>query len=200
MAGKRGLAQKCIGIAGPFAAGKGTAARMFSKALGARVFSLADEIRGEAARRGMAPTVANLAAVGNALRARFGPGVLAERAVRRIGRRGNGWVVVDSIRHPAEAGVLARRFGGGFFLVKVSAPLALRFARYRRTPRGGEFASLAGFKAAEERQMRGSGSSQSISRVVAMARYSVSNAGDRAALERKVRALAARLARASCRQ
>ena len=188
---------KCVGVTGLFASGKTTAAKILSKQLHGRAFSLSDEVRVEAGKRGLTPTVENLRMLANELRERRGPGVWAERVISRAERCGREWVVVESVRSPAEVMVLKKFFGNGFFLVAVGAPAQVRFNRFRRTPRGKEFSSLVAFKAAEEKQLRGGGRSQAILGAMGLAGFRVVNSGSRKDLERKVRRLALALKRAA---
>ncbi len=186
-----------MGVTGLFASGKTTVAKLLARRLGAAEYSLSDEVRVEARKRGLALTVANLSGLANELRRSRGPGVWAERVISRARGSGREWVVAESVRSPAEVSVLRGRFGGNFFLVAVRAPAALRFARYRRTPRGREFRSLADFMAAERKQMRGGKKSQALAETAALADFSITNSGTRKRLEGKVAALALRLRRAA---
>src|SRR5437867_1715864 len=83
-----------IGLTGPNAAGKGEVARYLERR-GFHYFSLSDEIRGEIRQRGLEISRERLIDVGNELRARFGPAVLAERVLSRTASDRN--YVVDSI-------------------------------------------------------------------------------------------------------
>lgn len=72
-----------IGLTGPNAAGKGEVASVLVER-GFVYHSLSDVVREEATARGLDHSRENLIRVGNDLRARFGPGVLAERIAARI--------------------------------------------------------------------------------------------------------------------
>ena len=85
-----------IGLTGPNAAGKGEVAS-FLGSRGLRIHSLSDVVREEALARGLGTAREHLILVGNELRRRWGPGVLAERILPRLAGR----AVVDSIRNPA---------------------------------------------------------------------------------------------------
>ncbi len=166
---------------------------MLSKRLGARAFSLADEVREEAGKLGLEPTVENLRRTANEFREKLGPGVWAQRVVEKMRASGLEWVVADSIRSPAEVTVFKDFFGKNFFLTAVKAPFALRFSRFKRTPRGGEFASIKEFRAAEEKQLAGGEKSQAIAKAVEEADFVIENNGTVKELEEKVKALASRL-------
>ena len=187
----------CVGVTGFFAAGKTTAAKIFSKELGARVFSLADEVRLEAGKRGLEPTVGNLSRLANEFRKRRGAGFWAKRVLEKMKRPGSEWVVAESIRSPAEARIFRNFFGKRFFFVCVSAPEETRFKRFRRTPRGREFRSFKEFKSAEGKQLRGGRRSQGLEKVVEGAAFVLENSGSLRDLEKGVKALALELRRAA---
>ena len=95
-----------VGVAGLNAAGKGEVVRLLERRSFYRA-SLSDVIRADLAREGKEPTRENMIQRGRALRERFGPAVLAERAQRALPSDRNH--VIDSIRHPAEVEALRDR-------------------------------------------------------------------------------------------
>ncbi len=138
-----------LGIAGPYASGKGEAVAF----LGARsfaVYSLSDVIREELAGRGLSETRERMIETGNALRAAEGPGVLAERLLARLATDQN--AVVDSIRHPAEVEVL-RAASKRFRLIWIEADEAARLARIRTRGRAGDPDSLAELRRLEGKEL-----------------------------------------------
>jgi dephospho-CoA kinase len=119
-----------LGIAGPYASGKGEAVGF----LGARSFvvhSLSDVIRSELAKQGVSETRERMIETGNALRAADGPGALAKRLLPLLPTGRN--VVVDSIRHPAEVEVL-RGASARFRLIWIDADEATRLGLGRAAP------------------------------------------------------------------
>src|SRR6266542_5475518 len=139
-----------IGLTGPNAAGK-TEVGHYLKARGFEYYSLSDAIREEAAKRSREITREVLIEAGNELRARFGPGVLAERILQRLEPDRN--YVVDSIRNPAEVEVLRRR--KDFTLLAVLADRTIRFERSRARGREGAAAqTLEQFALEEERELQ----------------------------------------------
>ena len=72
-----------IGLTGKNASGKGVAAE-YLRERSFYYFSLSDVIREEIEKRGRKVTRALLIEVGNELRTRFGPSVLAERILSRL--------------------------------------------------------------------------------------------------------------------
>jgi dephospho-CoA kinase len=141
-----------IGLTGPNASGKGEVA-LFLAEKGFTLHSLSDIVREEAAARGLDHSRDNLIKTGTELRAKFGDGVLAERILGRLTERS----VVDSIRNPGE--IRALRGRGGFHLLGIDAPVALRFERSRLRGRHGDGGTLEEFsrKEALERADRGPG-------------------------------------------
>jgi dCMP deaminase len=137
-----------IGVAGLNAAGKGEAVA-FLEARSFYPLSLSDLIREELAREGLEPTRERMIERGHQLRERFGPAILAERALARLpGDRNH---VIDSIRHPAEVETLRR--GGEFVLVWIETSAALRFERARQRNRVGTPATLQAFEAEQRREL-----------------------------------------------
>ena len=95
-----------VGLTGTNGAGKGEAAAYLGTK-GYGYLSLSDVLREELAARGLAASRDNLIAVGNELRARFGPDVLARRTMAKV----LGPTVIDSIRNPREVDYLRRQAG-----------------------------------------------------------------------------------------
>jgi dCMP deaminase len=140
-----------LGVAGPYAAGKGeVVAYLRERSFAA--FSLSDVIREELAARGQDETRERMIETGRELRARFGEAVLAERLLARV--QGDRNTVVDSIRHPAEVAAL-RNATTRFRLVWVDADPAARLARLRARGRGGDPGSRAELERLEGRELGG---------------------------------------------
>jgi dCMP deaminase len=160
-----------IGITGKNAAGK-TEVCNYLISRGFEYFSLSDEIRGEIRRRGKEVTRGLLIAVGNELRSKLGPGVLAERILAQLGHDRN--YVVDSIRNPAEVEVLRRR--RDFVLLAVEADQLLRFERSRARGRESAAQTLEQFTREEERELESSDpAAQQLSATHQMADLHLSN-------------------------
>lgn len=137
-----------LGLTGRNGSGKGLAADYFI-GQGYLYVSLSDILREEARRRQMEVTRANLYALGNELRRKHGPGVLAERTLEKL--RGRSQVVVDSIRHPDEVRAL-RRGIPGFRLICIEAPPEVRFERMKSRGREKDPQTLEAFRALEEQE------------------------------------------------
>jgi dCMP deaminase len=137
-----------IGLTGNNGSGK-TSVSEYLKSRGFEYYSLSDEIREEIRRRGREINREVLIEVGNKLREKFGPGVLAERILQKLGSDRN--YVVDSIRNPSEVEVLRSR--NDFTLLAVEADEAIRFERSRKRGRENAAQTLRQFVAEEAREL-----------------------------------------------
>jgi dCMP deaminase len=140
-----------IGITGRNASGK-TEVSEFLKSRGFAYYSLSDEIREEIRRRGREITRSVLIEVGNDIRVKYGPGILAERILQKLDPNQN--CVVDSIRNPSEVEALRKR--KDFILLAVHADPAIRFERSRQRGREGAPQTLAQFLKEEEKELNSS--------------------------------------------
>jgi dCMP deaminase len=177
-----------IGLTGRNASGKGEVARRL-EAKGFQYFSLSDVIREEIRSRGAEPTREALIETGNELRRQFGPAVLAQRVLARI--QDDAHCVIDSIRNPSE--VVALRRAKGFHLIRVEAPVDLRFKRARLRERENETVTLERFIELENRELSGDTASQNLLEVERLADEIIENEGSLEELRSNVDALAARL-------
>ena len=119
-----------IGLTGKNGSGK-TEICEYLKSRGFEYRSLSDEIREEIRRRGQEITREILIEVGNDLRQKFGPEILAERILTNLEMNHN--YVIDSIRNPHEVEILKHR--KDFVLLAVEAEPAIRFERSRERGR-----------------------------------------------------------------
>ncbi|MGH9488560.1 MAG: deaminase [Terriglobales bacterium] len=174
-----------LGLTGTNGSGKTTLAELL-RAAGFYYLSLSDEIRAELEKSGLPSTRENLIACGNRLRREFGRDVLAVRTRARISAERN--YVIDSIRHPDE--VAALRQLGGFHLLHVDAPVALRYQRARargdaRTP-----ANFEQFVELEQQELAGADpEAQNLAACAALADAVVVNDGDREQFRLRAEAL-----------
>jgi len=162
-----------IGLTGKNGSGK-TAVSDYLRDRGFTYFSLSDEIRDEIHKRGQQITRELLIEVGNELRTRFGPGVLAERILSRL-EPGNNYVV-DSIRNPQEVEVLRRR--KDFALLALEADQTVRFQRSRIRGRENAAQTLEQFMEEEARELESDNpASQQIHATLRIAEIIVANNG-----------------------
>lgn len=171
-----------IGLTGRNASGKGAVANRLVKG-GFRYLSLSDEIRAELQARGLEPSRENLINEGRRLRADFGEGVLAERAVSRITSFEN--YVVDSVRNPGEVNVL--RGLNNFHLLRVDAPIEIRYERLKKRARPGDSLGFEQFKADEELELASDDpAAQQLVATAEMADFVIVNDSDIATLNQRV--------------
>jgi uncharacterized protein YprB with RNaseH-like and TPR domain/predicted nuclease with RNAse H fold/dephospho-CoA kinase len=128
---------RIIGLSGPIAAGKTTAARMlqdigFSYARYSQVVEKASLLMGIPVSRD------SLQAVGQTLNVERGQRWLGQRLLELLPAAGNR--VIDGLRHPEDHAFLAETFGPQFIHVHIDAPIAERRERYiLRGALGAEF-------------------------------------------------------------
>jgi len=138
-----------IGLTGKNCAGKGTVAEYLKKK-SFYYHSLSDVIREELASEGKEITREALIEKGNALRAEFGPGILAKKTINKMLKDRN--YVIDSIRVPAEVNEFRKL--PNFFLVRVEAPIEVRFARMKARGRESDPKTLEAFAELEELELK----------------------------------------------
>jgi dCMP deaminase len=169
-----------IGLTGKNGSGK-TAVSDYLQSRGFEYYSLSDEIRNEVRRRGEEITRNVLIKIGNELREKFGPGVLAERVMSCLENDRN--YVVDSIRNPHEVEALRHR--PDFTLLALEADETIRFDRSRRRGREGAAGTLQQFIEEEARELHSSNpASQQLQATRAMADLAVVNNGTMEQLHR----------------
>jgi len=179
-----------IGLTGRNAAGKGeVAAYLQTKSF--YFHSLSDAIRDEVRSRGQAISRDLLIQVGNELRNRFGPAVLAERILQRLEEDKN--YVLDSIRNPSE--VAAFRNAKHFRLIRVEAPIDVRFERNLKRSRENDPLTYEKFKELEDREASGDAASQNLVQVEQLADATLVNDGSLEQLHPKIDELVGRLLR-----
>jgi dephospho-CoA kinase len=145
------------------------------------VRSLSDVVRDEATRLGLDHSRDNLIRVGVEMRARHGPGALAQSVLPRL----KGRAVVDSIRNPGEVAVL--RGLPRFVLVGIDAPQSLRFQRSLVRGRLGDGATLEEFAGKEERENSTTPAGQQLLATLAEADIVIDNDGTIEDLRGRVR-------------
>ncbi|MBN1272664.1 MAG: AAA family ATPase [Candidatus Aminicenantes bacterium] len=161
---------KIFGLTGTNAAGKGEVAAFFMKK-GYDYFSLSDVVREECLKEGLMITRDNLIAMGNNLRQKHGPDILARKILKKV----KGKAVIDSIRNPEEVKFLKTR--ENFFLIAVDAPADLRFKRAKKRGRDESASTLEEFTAKEKEEMSEGRNRQQLHRCMEMADVVIFNDG-----------------------
>src|SRR5690348_8868163 len=136
-----------IGLTGKNASGKGEVAK-FLQTRGFQYHSLSDVLRDELKRRHLAPTRDHLTRVGNELREKYGPSILAERILKSLAESQN--YIVDSFRNPAEIEAFRQR--PDYTLWAITAKPATRFKRIKARAREKDPQTLKHFVAVEKRE------------------------------------------------
>ncbi len=140
--------RRVIGIGGPIAAGKTTAARMF-EAVGFRYGRYSRVLADLAAEQGKQADRDTLQRLGHAVHLDPGQRWLNSRLLCRFGED-EADLVIDGLRWPEDRAFWVERFGPRFRHVHISAPKRLRRERY---PNGG--GSAAEFDAAARHEVEG---------------------------------------------
>ena len=154
-----------IGLTGRNAAGKGEVAK-YLQTKSFYYYSLSDAIREELRTRKLAVSRETLIQVGNELRQRFGPSVLADRIVELTQPDLN--YVIDSIRNPAEVAAL-RKACKDFKLIRIDAPVQARFERTVARRRENDPDTFEAFVALDAREATGDATSQNLGEVERLA-------------------------------
>lgn len=174
-----------IGLTGTLSSGKG----VVSEFLGERGFvylSLSNELRELAKREKIEISRKNLQDLGNAYRARYGTGFLAELVDQRIKREELKNAVVDGIRNPGEVELLRKH--KDFFLVSVDAPKEIRFKRMVERNRESDPKTWEDFLRDDNRDL-GIGeekSGQAVEKCMKLADYSITNEGNLEKIKKKI--------------
>ena len=159
-----------IGVTGRNGAGKDTVAEILIKK-GFQHYSLSDALRAQARIRKQELTPDNLRGIGNELREKHGPGILAELALQNI--RKDQHCVITSIRNPTEVEVLRKR--KDFILINVDAPASMRYARISKRGKQGDINTLEDFKRLEKEDESNNPTSLQTHKVIKLANVTISN-------------------------
>lgn len=159
---------RLIGLTGTNGAGKGEVAAYFIKK-GYTYFSLSDLIREELRKRGKEASRNNLIKMGNQLREKHGPDMLAKLVMKKVKDR----AVIDSIRNPNEVERLKKQ--KGFILLAIDAPVELRYERAKKRGREESASSLQEFIEKEAEEMTNREKGQQLQSCMKMADFVVNN-------------------------
>jgi dCMP deaminase len=178
-----------IGLTGRNAAGKGEVAK-YLQTKSFYYYSLSDAIREEIRARKLHVSRETLIQVGNELRQRFGPSILADRIMELTQPDQN--YVIDSIRNPAEVAAL-RKACRDFKLIRVDAPLQARFERTVARHRENDPVTFDAFVALDNLEASGDATSQNLAAVEMLADEVLVNDSSLAELRPKIDVLVGRL-------
>lgn len=142
-----------IGVTGPLCAGTDTFGEILHKEKGFIWMSYSDVLRDELRKRGVELTRKNLQDVGDELRKEHGNGVISKLLIEKINRITGRNFVIGNIRNPGEVEVLREKFGKDFVLVRIDAPLEIRFERLLHRRREKDPQTMEDFRKVEERDL-----------------------------------------------
>jgi len=148
-----------LGVTGFIGSGKDTLAKYLERK-GFVHYSLSDEIREEAKKRGLELTRENLVKLGNEIREKEGDGALARRVKSRIERDKEKNYVITSIRTLGEINEL--RLLDNFFLIFIDAPPEERYKRVIKRNREDIPQSFEEFLKRESRELAGGEGKQNL--------------------------------------
>lgn len=173
-----------IGLTGRNGSGKGTVAEILKKR-GFVYHSLSDAIRDELRDQDQEITRTSLIAKGRELRESGGPGILAEKILKKISSNQNH--IVDSIRNPHEVHALKKR--DDFFLLCIEADQKLRFERCKARQRENDPQEFAEFVRLEEQELQSQHKAgQQLLATEELADFIVNNSGSIEKLEAEIEA------------
>ena len=175
-----------VGLTGKNAAGKSETAKHLQKR-GFRCFSLSDELREEATRRGIGHSRDELIKLGTLVREQHGTGYLAAKINEKIAllkRKDVQKFAVDSIRNCGEVKELEKNDDFDLFAIEADAPL--RFERMLRRGRPGDASTFEQFLEQEKRENSKSGAGQQMELCIEMAAHTIANNGTLEELHGKV--------------
>jgi len=170
-----------IGLTGKNGAGK-TKVVDYLKSKGFETFSLSDILRKEVRKKGLAEERENLIKIGNELREKYGPGILAKLALDKTKRKDK--IAIDSIRNPYEIEELKKSID--FILIGIDAPIELRYIRIIDRKRVGENISLEQFIEIEEKENSEDGKKQQLNKCLKLADKIIENTGTVEELYQKI--------------
>lgn len=158
-----------IGVTGSNASGKDTVA-LFLEKRGFQHLSLSDELRDELKKKKLPLTRNNLIKIGNDLRKKYGPDILAKRVFKKVSLKN---VVLTSIRNTAEVNFLERR--KDFALLVIDADPKLRYKRSKKRGRIGEGETFEEFLEKENREKQDHSFGQQLHLCMELADYKIEN-------------------------
>jgi dephospho-CoA kinase len=109
--------------------------------------------------------------MGNELREKFGPDILARLVMKKVKDK----AVIDSIRNPKEVEYLRKK--KGFIFLAVDAPVELRYKRVKERGRGESASTLQEFIEKEKEEMTEYEKGQQLQNCMNMADFVIINDG-----------------------
>lgn len=173
-----------IGLTGEYAAGKDSAAQILNE-MNFRIISFSEILKEELQEQKLKITRENLIKMGDGLRARWGPEILARKALEKIEDGEN--FVFTSIRNTAEVELLRER--DDFLLVRVTASEQTRLHRVLQRNRTEDPKTLRELHQQEALENSNEPYGQQLQKVIGMARVTIANNSSVEILQQKVQKL-----------
>ena len=172
-----------LGITGTYASGKDTVANILIKARFNHI-SFSDILREELKKEEKEITRDDLITGGNKLREKYGPDILAKRALDKVK---GGDYIMTSIRTPAEVELLKKE--KYFTLIKITALLDIRLKRIINRNREKDPKTLKELREKEARENTNNPNAQQLNKVAEMATKTIVNDSTLKELNKKVKEL-----------
>jgi dephospho-CoA kinase len=161
------------GLTGRIASGKGVIAE-FLKEKGFEYFTLSNEVREEAKKRGIPIERKTLQDLGNLMREEEGLGVLIKRVIRKMEE--NKDYVIDGIRNTGEVEELRKAFKENFYLISTDADLELRWRNMQNRGKESDPKTFEGFLEIDKRDAgENLGNGQQVKKCMELADYHILN-------------------------
>lgn len=174
-----------IGTTGTFASGKNVINDYLVDKHDFVNFTCSDEIREVIQERGLVDDRDTLTKIANEMRVNDGNGVIGKRIAAKIVKQNLSRATIDGMRHPDEVSELKKV--GDFYLIKVDAPVEIRYQRIKSRGTLKDDITLEKFKAQEFYEMSNKdANSQQILDTMQIANFSIVNDGTFAELHNKV--------------
>jgi dephospho-CoA kinase len=170
-----------IGVVGSIASGKDTLAD-YLRDKGFMTESHSAILREIMTAEGQSIDTVNMTHYGNKLRETKGHGYLAQEALKRVG---NNDAVITAVRQVGEIETL-RKGRSDFILLKVDAPIEMRYERLKKRNRAGDVQSLDDLKEIEEIQDSGQGGAINMGACYKLADEEITNDGTIEEFYRKI--------------
>jgi dephospho-CoA kinase len=178
---------KVIGLTGTIGSGKDVVKDLILKKFNCYYVTLSDIIRAEFERKKGKLDRRTLQDMGNDMRKKYGPHILALLAIEYL-PRDKEMIVIDGIRNPAESEYLKKKFGNNFKLIAVDAPQEIRFERMVKRQRYDDPQTWEEFVAMDERDQGKNEEvyGQQVRKCIEQADYLIVNDGSLEDLGKKV--------------
>jgi dephospho-CoA kinase len=181
---------KVIGLTGTMGSGKNSVKEIILHRYSCYHVALSDVIRGEIEKKKGMMSRTLLQDMGNEMRQKYGPHILALLAIEYL-PRDKDITIVDGIRNPAEIDYLKKKFGSNFVMIAVDASDEVRFERIKGRNESKDPKNLDEFRVqdARDKGMSEPPYGQRVADCVARADFKVDNNGTREQLELQVAGL-----------